>query len=132
MNRRGFLRAVGATGMWLLLHRPAAAKPSRHQRGLELLRAAIAGRKVIRFRYQGLEREAEPHALGVVSGGRPAFFGWQTKGRSRTDPPPGWRTFVLSEIKELRGLKKPFAPRADYRPERSGLHEIETDVHAAR
>lgn len=130
MNRRGFLWAVGAAGLWLLLPASAAAEPIKEKQTREKIRTAIRGRRMLRFRYQGLAREFEPHALGTVKGGRVALLGWQISGQSRSGPPPGWRTFVLSEISNLRLFKKTFVPRTTYRAERANLREIEIDVNS--
>ena len=59
---------------------------------------------------------------------RRALLGWQVSGGSRSEPPPGWRTFVLGEITSLKVLRQTFAPRADYRPETSRLTPIEAEV----
>jgi hypothetical protein len=70
----------------------------------------------------------EPHALGRVTEERRALLGWQVSGGSRSEPPPGWRTFVLAEIRSLKVLRQTFAPRADDHPETSRLKPIEAEV----
>lgn len=131
MNRRGFLRAVGATGLWLLMTRPALLPAAPAKTEDKLLRQALAERRVVRFKYHGYERRVEPHALGRITEGRPALLGWQVAGGSVSEPPPGWRTFVLSEIESLKLMRKTFVPRPDYRPETTKLKPIEVEVEPA-
>jgi hypothetical protein len=128
MNRRGFLRAVGATGLWCLLTRPAPLPAAPKKTAEELLRQALNERRVVRFKYHGFIRRVEPHALGRVTEGRPALLGWQASGGSASEPPPGWRTFVLTDIKALSLMHPTFVPRPDYRPETTKLKPIEAEV----
>ena len=128
MNRRGFLRAVGATGLWLLMTRPALLPAAPKNTAEELIRQALIERRVVQFKYHGYSRRVEPHALGCVTGARPALFGWQVSGGSASEPPPGWRTFVLADIKSLKLMRRTFAPRPDYRPETTKLRPIEAEV----
>lgn len=129
MNRRGFLRAVGAAGLWLMLPAPAAAAATHGtRRRAEKIRQAIRGRHVLRFDYQGYARTVEPHALGTVSGGRLALLAWQIAGGSRSEPPPGWRTFIVGNTGNLRVLRRTFEPRADYRSGCRTLKSIELEV----
>ena len=128
MNRRGFLRAVGATGLWCLMTRPALLPAAPKPAAEELLRQALAGRCVVRFNYHGYSRRVEPHALGRVTGGRLALLGWQVSGGSASEPPPGWRTFALAEIEALEILRAVFRPRPDYHPEKTGLKPVEAEV----
>jgi hypothetical protein len=53
MNRRGFLRAVSATGLALLWPGLAAAKAAPKKSADEILREAIMARRVIEFSYLG-------------------------------------------------------------------------------
>jgi len=130
MNRRGFLRAVGATGLWCLLTRPALLPAAPKKTAEELLRQALTERRVVQFKYHGYSRRVEPHALGRVTGDRPALLGWQASGGSASEPPPGWRTFVVADIKALKLMRPTFTPRADYRPETTKLKPIEAEVAA--
>lgn len=132
MNRRGFLRAVGATGLLLWMQGPAVGAAAAKKAPEDLIKEALAGRRVLQFRYHGYSRRVEPHALGRVTEGRPALLGWQVSGGSRSEPPPGWRTFVLAEIRSLKILRPTFAPRADYHPESSRLKPIEAEVVPGR
>jgi len=91
MNRRGFLRAVGATGLWCLLTRPAPLPAALKKTIEELIRQALNERRVVQFKYHGYVRHVEPHALGRVTEDRPALLGWQVSGGRSSEPPPGWR-----------------------------------------
>lgn len=95
----------------------------------DLVREALRGRRVVTFNYKGRARTVEPHALGKANDDRPALLAWQTEGDSNTEPPPGWRVFVLAEIADLKATDKTFAgPRADYRSKGGGLKSIEAEV----
>lgn len=133
MQRRGFLRAVGAAVAWILF-RPAAvaAEPTAPDRIESRLRTALRERHVLRFTYRGFPREVQPHALGRFRNGRSALLGWQCAGGSRSEPPPGWRTFLLAQIDDLQVLDATFGPRADYHPEKSGLTTVDEDVNGVR
>lgn len=123
MNRRRFIGVACLLGLGLL--GPAVAGEKAPQ---ELLRQALAERREVRFNYHGFERRVEPHALGRVTDNRPALLGWQVAGGSASEPPPGWRTFLLAEMESLKLLRQTFAPRPDYRPEASKLKPIEVEV----
>jgi predicted DNA-binding transcriptional regulator YafY len=95
-----------------------------------VIRQALAKRQMLKFKYHGHVRVVEPHALGHVTEGRLALLGWQESGGSTSEPPPGWRTFVLTEITALKPTREIFTPRPDYRPETSKLNPIEAEVAA--
>ena len=128
MNRRGFLRAVGATGLLLWMQGPAVGRAAEKKSPEELVRQALATRKLLEFEYHGNARQVEPHALGHATEGRLALLGWQVSGGSQSAPPPGWRTFLLHEIAALKILRTTFAPRADYHPETTKLKPLEAEV----
>lgn len=129
MNRRGFLRAVSATGLLLIMQSPAVWAAGVSQNGMEQeLRRALAERRIVQFKYHGHSRLVEPHALGHVSEGRLALLGWQVSGGSASEPPPGWRTFVLAEISRFKLTRKTFLPRADYDAATSRVKPIEAEV----
>ncbi len=107
---------------------PAVAAADASPGTDELLRTALRERRVVRFRYRGLTRWVQPHALGRLRNGRNALLGWQASGDSRSTPPPGWRTFLLAQIEELRVTYDRFAPRSDCDPEKSGLAGVDADT----
>ncbi len=122
------MRAVGAIGLWVGLARPEALMAAPKKTAEELLRQALVERLVVRFKYHGRARRVEPHALGRVSEGRLALLGWQVSGGSASEPPPGWRTFILAEMEKVKLTRKTFTPRPDYRPETTKLKPIEAEV----
>ena len=131
MNRRGFLRAVGATGLLLWMQGPAAgAAADRETPQEKMIRRALAERRMLQFDYHGFPRRVEPHALGHAAEDRLALLGWQVSGGSQSEPPPGWRTFLLHEIAALKILRTTFAPRPGYHPETTKLKPLEAEVAA--
>jgi predicted DNA-binding transcriptional regulator YafY len=129
MNRRGFLRAVGATGLLLAMQGPAAGAIFGSKQSMEdLIRRALSEKQMLKFKYHGYARMVEPYALGHTTNERLALLGWQVSGGSASEPPPGWRTFLLSDIRSLARLRKNYVPRPDYRPETTKLHPIKAEV----
>jgi hypothetical protein len=96
-----------------------------------VLRGALATRSVVTFNYKGQVRTVEPHALGKANDDRSALLGWQTAGGSNTEPPPGWRVFIVAEIEGLAVTAETFAkPRDDYGAKGRGLKSVEAEVAA--
>jgi hypothetical protein len=95
------------------------------------IREALRERRVVRFRYFGLAREAEPHALGIGRSGQRVLLAWQAAGGSRSEPPPGWRTFALGAMQGVRVQRRTFVPRGDFAPEKCGLQSVEQAVSTA-
>jgi hypothetical protein len=84
----------------------------------QLLRIAIAERRLVTFTLDGFPRIAEPHDYGIMDGVAKLFF-YQVGGQSRSGPPFGWRWGVLSRISDLHLLRDTFpGPR----PAPSGRH----------
>jgi hypothetical protein len=95
----------------------------------DVLREALAARSVVTFNYKGQARTVEPHALGKANDDKPALLAWQTSGGSNTEPPPGWRLFIVTEIEGLAVTTETFEkPRADYSAKGRGLKSVEMDV----
>ncbi len=125
MNRRGFLRAVVVAGLALGVRGPADEQP----RGAEaVIRTALRERRLLEFTYHDHIRRVEPHALGQLRDDARVLLAWQVAGGSRSEPPPGWRSFLLTDIKELKVAAEQFTPRADYRPEKTKLRAILAEV----
>lgn len=125
MNRRGFLRAAVAAGLALGVRGPAqdpAASPEAK------IREALRERRLLAFRYHDHPRRVEPHALGRLKEGALVLLAWQVAGGSRSEPPPGWRNFILTELGSLEVLDETFTPRPDYRPEKTKLRQILAEV----
>ena len=130
MNRRGFLRAAVAAGLALVGRDPGRAQmlSDKEDTAEALIRVALREHRVLEFQYHGHARRTEPHALGRVRDGRPALLAWQAAGSSRSEPPPGWRTFLLTEIDNPGTGPEKFSPRPDYRPEKTRFKEILAEV----
>ena len=126
MNRRGFLWAVGATGLGLVW--PDLVGRAGASVGEELIREALRERRPLEFHYHGHKRHAEPHALGQMKDDRLALLAWQVAGGSQSEPPPGWRTFLVEEIEAQRLRPETFTPRSDYRPEKTRFAKIIAEV----
>lgn len=78
----------------------------------QVIKQAIASKKLIEFLYSGHHRIVEPHVLGVV-GGVTEFLGYQTGGGSNSGRIPEWRRFVLSKMSGLKVRQEVFlGPRA--------------------
>ena len=73
----------------------------------ELLRAAIAQKRQIRFWYHGAERVAEPHDYGIQSG-KARLLAYQTGGRSNSGRLPAWRLVDVDGMTQLEVLEKTF------------------------
>ena len=96
-----------------------------------VLSQALRTRSVVTFTYKGQARTVEPHALGKTNEDKPALLAWQTEGGSNTEPPPGWRLFIVAEIVGLTVTAEKFEkPRADYSAKGRGLKSIEVEALA--
>jgi hypothetical protein len=63
----------------------------------ELIREAIAGRRVVAFRYNGHRRVGEPHLYGSANG-RPHLLVYFTGGTTMAGSYPTWRRCDLDRI----------------------------------
>lgn len=107
--------------------RPAAPSPVAQP---ELARA-VRERRVVMFTYDGRPRVVEPHAYGLGGDGVPVMHGYQTGGESVSGGLPGWRTFRVAAITELRVGDDRFASaRPDYVEGRPRLDPVWADVSA--
>src|SRR2546427_10556439 len=79
---------------------PAA---ERHRTGLmkEVVCGAIAGRRLLSFTYEGFSRVVEPHLCGRNATGHDVLLAWLVRGHSKSDPRPGWRNYLLTEVQSL-------------------------------
>jgi len=84
----------------------------------ELLRSAIAGKRLVAFLLDGHRRIAEPHDYGIYKGERRLFF-YQVGGESRSIPATGWRWAIMSRVSDLEMLERTFAGS---RPTPTGRH----------
>ena len=84
-----------------------------------LLRSAIAERRVVTFMLDGMQRVAEPHDYGLIDR-EPRLFFYQIGGKSRSGRPVGWRwAKPVSRITQLNVLDRHFAGP---RPAPTGQH----------
>ncbi|MBI4937001.1 MAG: hypothetical protein HY846_02050 [Nitrosomonadales bacterium] len=78
----------------------------------QVIKQAIASKKLIEFLYSGHRRIAEPHVLGVF-GDETAALCYQTGGGSNSGRIPEWRRFALSKMTDLKVRQEVFpGPRA--------------------
>lgn len=122
MTCRAFILAVFLAGFCQLTGTVHAATAN------EVVRNGIQRQRVIRLRYAGHVRLIEPHAIGITTGGHRAVLAWQTEGGSRSDPPSGWRTFLIADISEATLTVRGFARRASYNRDKAALRSIEIEV----
>ncbi len=106
-------------------NQPAPAKIEKTER---LIRQALKEKRVLEFRYHGFARSVEPHAAGRVGDGKVALLGWQAAGGSATEPPPGWRTFIVADIEKPKLRKTKFVARPDYDPKKTNLKAITAEI----
>lgn len=74
----------------------------------ELLRVAIATKRLVSFTLDGYRRIAEPHDYGLINGIGKLFF-YQLRGASRSGKPLGWRWGSLSKISDVQLLDERFS-----------------------
>lgn len=76
---------------------------------------AIRARRQLRFVYDGYERIVEPHVYGVNTAGHEAVSGWLVGGWSASEASPGWRMFLVDQMRDVAALATPSdAPREAY------------------
>jgi len=73
----------------------------------QLLRSAIANRRLLRFKYKGNERIVEPHDYGVQNG-IVRLLCWQVGGQSGGRI-PGWRLIDVAVMQDYQILDQRFA-----------------------
>jgi hypothetical protein len=63
---------------------------------------AVANHRVLSFWYEDLPRSVEPHLYGIhAETGNEILSAYQTGGTSHSSDRPGWRYFLVSEIRAL-------------------------------
>jgi len=73
----------------------------------ELIRQAIAERRLVSYRYKGQRRTGEPHLYGLLNG-QPTVLVYQTEGTSFAGPYPNWRRLSLSGLTRFVVTGRPF------------------------
>jgi hypothetical protein len=94
---------------------PAEAQNDR------ILRRAIADRRLVAFRFDGLPRVGEPHDYGIAQSALRLLF-YQVGGESRSGRPVGWRLVATARITDLEILHGPDDRFPGTRPAPSGRH----------
>jgi hypothetical protein len=90
----------------------------------ELIRQAIAERRLLAYRYNGQRRVGEPHLYGLWNG-QPTLLVYQTEGTSFAGPYPNWRRCGLSGLSRLTITGRSFAnPRLSSNASHSDWSEI--------
>jgi predicted DNA-binding transcriptional regulator YafY len=88
------------------------------------LMEAVKNKRIIMFKYKGKERIVEPHAYGTGHNHQDVLKGYQTAGKSDEEV-PGWNTFMVTEIQELKLTKTNFEnPRPDYAKGDKTFHTV--------
>lgn len=88
---------------------------------------AIADKKIIEFRYEGMwVRLFEPHTYGIHKGtGNEVLSGYQLGGYSKSGNLPDWRFFRVPKITSLTVTPNNFLnPRPGYNPSDSRMSSI--------
>jgi hypothetical protein len=77
---------------------------------------AIRARRLLRFVYDGYERIIEPHVYGVNTAGHEAVSGFLVGGWSSSETEPGWRMFLIDQMRDVAALAERFeGSREGYR-----------------
>jgi len=77
----------------------------------KLLLRAIENKRLLRFRYKGSERIAEPHDYGIDNG-MARLLCWQVGGRSNGRV-PGWRLINVGEMQNCEMIERRFSGNRD-------------------
>ncbi len=82
---------------------------------------AIGARQIVSFWYDGRQRTAEPHLVGVDSDGDVTLSAWQLSGGSGE----GWRDFHIAKLSGPSTTGQTFSgPRPGYNPNDNTLVRI--------
>lgn len=78
--------------------------------------AAIQGRNLLSFMYDGFHRTVEPHAYGMDTKGHMALRAYQVSGGSNSGEYVGWKLFHVHEMLSVSIQPLVFAgPRPGFR-----------------
>lgn len=95
---------------------------------IESIISAIDSRKEISFTYSGLDRIAQPAAVGISTKGNEVLRCYQTEGGHIT-PGHEWDLCYVSEISNLKVTGKTFSDNPPgYKPGDRGMKEIYTEL----
>ncbi len=90
----------------------------------DLLCGAIAGKRLIQFKYDGRSRIVEPFCCGTNSAESYVLQGFQLRGSDKTKP-LCWRIYELSEMSQLSVTQHAFkGKRGEYNPENPAMTKV--------
>ncbi len=77
---------------------------------------ALAAKKRLEIRYDGLSRVVEVHAVGTTAEGNPVMRAWQVRGGSKSGKTSGWKLLSLEKTWAYAILDESSdAPRTGYK-----------------
>lgn len=91
--------------------------------------AAIQGKRLLSFTYDGQPRIVEPHTLGIDTKGHLTLCAFQVGGGSRSGASTGWKNFRVEGMSDLAVLSARFiAPRPEYARFDKAFREIHAQL----
>jgi hypothetical protein len=97
---------------------------------IDTLTAAVAGRQILVFEYDGMTRIVEPHAVGRTRAGKLVFRGFQPHGETQRGL--GWKLFSADKVLNLEVADATFpGPRDGYRMGDKQIAEILAQLEVA-
>jgi len=94
---------------------------------------AITRRRCISFIYLDRQRMIEPHLCGRNQAGHDLVLGYLVAGHSSSDPKPGWRNYLLSELRQVEVTEDGFErPRPRFNPHDRRFIEVYCQVTTVR
>lgn len=91
---------------------------------LNVIINSIRQQEILEFKYSGLVRTVEPHAVGVSTTGKDVLSCYQIAG-SHVTPGHDWDLCSLSKIEDLQRTGRKFSgPREGYRRNDSRMRHI--------
>jgi len=86
-----------------------------------IISAAIAGRKILQFDYDGGTRLVEPHQLGLNKAGHEALSAYWVGGFSASKNTPRWREYLVAKMSNISATTDKFdGPRPGYKAAPNG------------
>lgn len=90
----------------------------------KIIKDAIKNLLTLEFDYHNAPRVANPHYFGQTTQGNDAISCWQSDGKSNNGGIPEYRTFKLSDIRNLKITEKHFVPEPSSISPNSSFSEI--------
>jgi hypothetical protein len=92
---------------------------------------AIRARHLLRFVYEGYERVIQPHVYGINSAGHEAVSGWLVAGWSASETTPGWRMYLVEQMRDVAALSESFdGPVEGYKGDDPHYDQIHCQIPA--